>query len=127
MGIKEFILCGLKTIKYCTPWVLRLYAKSSLTLIEWRFNLSFPWVSVLFLNSRRVSVAPYYVTTKPTNQEPGNEVANTPAIQKLHWHSREAQIEPPLFECDRAVGIQALSLYKLKYEAIVIGVPVRYD
>ena len=22
-----------------------------------------------------------------------------PAIQKQHWHSREAQIEPPLFEC----------------------------
>jgi hypothetical protein len=40
-----------------------LYSKRSLTLKEWRFNLSFPWVSMLFLNSWRVSVIPYYVTT----------------------------------------------------------------
>ena len=25
---------------------------------------------------------------------------NPPAIQKQHLHSREAQIEPPLFECE---------------------------
>ena len=25
---------------------------------------------------------------------------NPPAIQKQHWRSREAQIEPPLFECE---------------------------
>jgi hypothetical protein len=55
---------------------LRLYSKSSLTLEEWRFNLSFPWVSMLFLNSWGVSVVPYYVTT------------HSPAIQKQHWHSR---------------------------------------
>jgi hypothetical protein len=75
----------------------RLYSKSSLTLKEWRFNLSFPWVSVLFLNSWRVSPVPYYVTTHP------------PAIQKQHWYSREAQIEPPLFECEHewAFRIQA--------------------
>jgi hypothetical protein len=30
-----------------------------------------------------------------------------PAIQKQHWHSREAQIEPPLCECEWAFGIQA--------------------
>ena len=35
----------------------------------------------LFLNSWRVSIVPYYVTTHP------------PAIQKQHWHSRDAQIE----------------------------------
>jgi hypothetical protein len=34
---------------------LRPYSKSSLTLNEWRFNLSFSWVSMLFLNSWRVS------------------------------------------------------------------------
>jgi hypothetical protein len=28
-----------------------LYSKSSLTLNEWRFNLNFPWVSMLFLNN----------------------------------------------------------------------------
>ena len=72
------------------PWSThyRLYSKSSLTLKEWRFNLSFPWVSVLFLNSWRVSVVPYDVTN------------HSSAIQKQHWHSREAQIEPPRFECD---------------------------
>ena len=31
---------------------------------------------------------------------------NHPAIQKHYWHSREAQIEPLLFEC--AFGIEAL-------------------
>jgi hypothetical protein len=34
------------------------------------------------------SVVPYYV------------IAHPPAIQKQHWHSREAQIEPPLIECE---------------------------
>jgi hypothetical protein len=51
---------------------VNLYSKSSLTLKVWRFNLSFPCVSVLFLNSWRVSVVPYYATTHP------------PAIQKQH-------------------------------------------
>jgi hypothetical protein len=56
---------------------------------------------MLFLNSWRVSVVPYYVTTRP------------PAIQKQHWHSREAQIEPPLFECECECGfrIQALVFF----------------
>jgi hypothetical protein len=30
-----------------------------------------------------------------------------PAIQKQHWHPREAQIEPPLIECEWAFRIQA--------------------
>ena len=52
----------------------RPYSKSSLTptLNEWMFNLSFSWVLMLFLNSWRASVIPYYVTTHP------------PAIQKQH-------------------------------------------
>jgi hypothetical protein len=77
---------------------LRPYSKSSLTLNEWRFNLSLSWASVLFLNMWRVSVLPYYGTTHP------------PAIQKQHWHSREAQIEPPLIECEWAFRIRALVL-----------------
>ena len=44
---------------------VRPYYKSSLTLNEWKFNLSFSRVSLLFLNSWRVSVVPYYVTTHP--------------------------------------------------------------
>jgi hypothetical protein len=87
---------------------IRLYFKSSLTLTltltltlnEWSFNLSFPWVSVLFLNSWRVSVVPYYVTTHP------------PAIQKLHWHSREAHFELPLFECEWAFRIRAIVMHE---------------
>jgi hypothetical protein len=54
---------------------------------------------MLFLNNWRVSVVPYYVTTHPA------------AIQKQHWHSREAQIEPRLIECEWAFGIRALRLY----------------
>jgi hypothetical protein len=46
--------------------------KSSLTLNEWKFNLSFFRVSLLFLNSWRASVIRYSVTTHP------------PAIQKQH-------------------------------------------
>jgi hypothetical protein len=53
--------------------ILHPYPKSSLTLNEWKFNLSFSQVSLLFLNSWRInSVVPYYATTHP------------PAIQKQH-------------------------------------------
>jgi hypothetical protein len=51
---------------------------------------------MLFLNSCRASVIPYSVTTHP------------PAIQKQQWHSREAQIESPLIECEWAFRIRAL-------------------
>jgi hypothetical protein len=76
---------------YVFTWVctdIRLYSKSSLTLseIEWRFNLSFPWVSMLFLNRWRVSSHIVRYGTNP------------PAIQKVWVSSREAQIEPPLIE-----------------------------
>jgi hypothetical protein len=76
--------------------VLRPYSKSSLalTLNKWRFNLSFSWVSMLFLNSCRVSS---YIVRYDTNP---------PAIQKQDWHWREAQIETPLIEC--AFRIRAL-------------------
>jgi hypothetical protein len=72
---------------------------------QWRFNLSLPWVSVLFLNSWRVSLVPHYVTTHP------------PAIQKQHWYSRQRQIEPPLFECEYewAFRIQALGYVKVSF------------
>jgi hypothetical protein len=75
---------------------LRLYSKTSLTLKEWRFNLSFPWLSMLFLNSWRVRSHIVRYDTNP------------PAIQKHHWHSREAQIERPLFEYEWAFRVQAL-------------------
>jgi hypothetical protein len=82
----------------------RPYSKSSLTLNEWRFNVSFSRVSLLFLNSWRVSVVPYYVTTHPLDS------------QKQHSHSREAQIEPPLieFECKWAFRIRVFDMFKLR-------------
>jgi hypothetical protein len=45
---------------------------------------------------------------------------NPPAIQKQHWYSREAQIEPPLIECEWAFRIQAL-----KYQSVtdIVVVP----
>jgi hypothetical protein len=82
---------------------LRPYSTSSLTLTlnEWGFNLNFSWVSMLFLNSWRVSrhIVRYD--------------SNPPAIQKQHWHSREAQIEPPHIECqcEWAFRIRALAVY----------------
>jgi hypothetical protein len=53
----------------------RPYSKSSLTLTldEWRFNLSLSRVSLLFLNSCRASVVPYYATAHP------------PAIGRILW------------------------------------------
>ena len=93
------ISCLFSLRRYITKH-LRPYSKSSLTLTlnEWRFNLSDSLVSMLFLNSWRVSVIPYYVTTHP------------PAIQKQHWHWKETQIEPPLIECkcEWAFRIRAL-------------------
>jgi hypothetical protein len=64
---------------------IRPYSKSTLILNEWRFYLSFSWVSMLFLNSWRVSVVPYWIYS-PSSYS--------------NWHSRKAQIEPPLIECD---------------------------
>jgi hypothetical protein len=80
--------------------LLRLYSKSSLTLNEWRFNLSFSWVSMLFLNSQRVSSHRVRYNTNP------------PTIQKQQWHSSEAQNEPPLTECECewAFRIRALDI-----------------
>jgi hypothetical protein len=90
-NLKIFILC----IRLQS---LRPYSKSSLTLNEWRFNLSFSWMSVLFLNSWRVSSHIVRYDTNP------------PAIQKQQWHSRKAQIEPPLIECEWAFRIVSVSL-----------------
>ena len=69
--------------------LLRPCSTSSLTLTlnEWRFNLSFSWVSMLFLKSWRMSSHIVRYDTNP------------PAIQKQQWHSREAQIELPLIQC----------------------------
>jgi hypothetical protein len=70
------------------------------SLNEWRFNLSFSWVSTLFLNNWSVNSHIVRYDTNPA------------AIQKQHWHSREAQIEPPLFECESAFRIyRRYSLY----------------
>ena len=69
-GIDKFSLTSLlvlRVVSWYQPFnrkisiisiLLRLYSKSTLTLKEWRLNLSFPWVSMLFLNSWRVSLVP---------------------------------------------------------------------
>jgi hypothetical protein len=97
---------------WCCFWIagalvsyLTTVTKSSLTLTlnEWRFNMSFSWVSMLFLNSWRVSSHIVRYDTKP------------PAVQKQQWHSREAQIEPPLIECqcEWAFRIRALESHQV--------------
>ena len=65
--------------------VLRPYSKSSLSLTfnEWKFNLSFSRVSLLFLNSWRASVIPYYVTTHP----PAIQNIGTQEKLRLNLHS----------------------------------------
>jgi hypothetical protein len=60
-----------------------------------RSSVNGVWVSMLFLNSWRVSSHIVRYETNP------------PVIQKQHWHSSEAQIEPPLFESKWALRIQA--------------------
>jgi hypothetical protein len=50
----------------------------------------FAWVSVLLLNNWRVSVA-YLTMWLLTLQL---------LIQMQYWHPREAQIKPPIFECE---------------------------
>jgi hypothetical protein len=81
------------------------------TLKEWRFNLSTSRVSVQFLNSLRVSSRIVRCNTNP------------PTIQKLHWHSRGAQIEPPLFKCDSewAFRIQVLNQWFYLISALLTG------
>ena len=66
---------------------LRLYSKSSLTLKEC-----------------------FWIVGGLVSYEPNNVTTHPPAIQKQHWHSREVQIEHPLFECERewAFRIQAI-------------------
>jgi hypothetical protein len=71
----------------------------TLSLNEWRFNLSFPLVSMLFLNSWTVSIHIVRYRTNP------------PVIQTQHWHSKEAQIEPAQ-DWVWAFRIQALVLQK---------------
>jgi hypothetical protein len=70
----------LTMIRVSFDQVLRPYSKSSLTLNEWRFNLSFFRVSMLFFNSWRVSghIARYDTSS--------------PAIQKQQWHSEKLRM-----------------------------------
>jgi hypothetical protein len=73
---------------------------------------------MLFLNSCRVSSHIVRYDTNP------------PAIQKLHWHSREAQIEPPLIECECewAFRIRALKFVRIYQNGGYYGlVPLPYS
>jgi hypothetical protein len=83
------------------PFVVgyRPYSNSSLALNVWKFNLSFSWVSMLFLNSCKVSSHIVRYDTNP------------PVIQKqhCHWYSREAQIELPLIECEWAFRVRVIA------------------
>jgi hypothetical protein len=89
--------------------IIRPYSKSSLTLNEWRLNPSFSRVSMLFWNSWRVSSHIVRYDTSP------------PAIQKQHWHSREAQIQPPLIECEWAFRIRALISVIRPFSNVALG------
>jgi hypothetical protein len=69
-----------KSIKF-----LACILKAHSHLKEWRFNLSSPWVPVLFLNCWRVSVAPYYATIL-THQLFKNSI-DTQGKLRLNLHS----------------------------------------
>jgi hypothetical protein len=96
-----------KTDDYCCEC---LGNQASFTVeIYWRFDLNFSWVSMLFLNSWRVSSHIVRYDTNP------------PAIQKQYWHSREAHIEPPLIECEWAFRLRAyISYFKLSFYITII-------
>jgi hypothetical protein len=91
-SFKSIELC--EVIWCCTA--LHLYSKSSLTLKKWRFNLSFPWVSMVFLNSWRVCVVPYYTTT--TLQLFKNST-DTQEKLRLNLHSFECLRELLEYSC----------------------------
>jgi hypothetical protein len=64
----------------------RPYSKSSLTLTEWRFNLSISWVSMLFLNSWRVrSHIVRYDTNPPTIQKQQLTLKKCSDWTSTHW------------------------------------------
>ena len=120
---------------------LLLYSESSLTLTlkEWRLNLSFScilkahshwhsksggsiWASPVFwklthTDTQRVEVQSelLYMSVLFLNTVAGGLRSHTVGydtntlklFKKLHWHSREAQIEPPPFEFEWAFRIQA--------------------
>ena len=96
LSVSEFLEYG----RYA--WFLKDHSRSR-TLKEWKFNLNAPWVSEQILNSWRVSSRIGYHT-------------NPPAIKKLHWHSSEAQIEPPLFECDCEWAFRIQAFDSCNYE-----------
>jgi hypothetical protein len=105
---------------------------------EWRFNLSFPWVSWVSVLFFRIAGGLYrpliFILKAHSYSMSGGSIwaslecqccfwiagwyshiesydTNPSAIQKQQWQSREAQIEPPLFECEWAFRIQTLVSY----------------
>jgi hypothetical protein len=74
---------------------LRPYSKSSLTLNEWDSIWASLECQCYFW------IAGWWVVTLVRYD------INPPAIQKQQWHSREAQIELPLIECECAFRIRA--------------------
>jgi hypothetical protein len=77
---KNVSCLGHSLLRYDRP-----YSKSSLTLNEWKLNLSFSRLSLLFSSSWRASVIPYYVTML-TLQLFGNSI-DTQEKLRLNFHS----------------------------------------
>jgi hypothetical protein len=77
----------------CSPGINRLnyhairpYSKSSLTLNEWRFNLSFSLVSVLFLNSwRSVSYLTMWLLTLQLFKKTALTLKRSSFWTSTHW------------------------------------------
>jgi hypothetical protein len=96
-SIKEHAFAGTWSLAEIDPFrlllntyarILKAHSHSHSNSMSGSSNLSFSRVSLAVFDCWRASVIPYYLPTHP------------PAIQKQHWHSREAQIEPPLIECE---------------------------
>jgi hypothetical protein len=82
-------MAGMSTNISNSSGYYRPYSKSSLTLTlnEWRFNLSLSRVSLLFLNSWRASVVPYNVTAHPPAIQKQPASIDTREKLRLNLHS----------------------------------------
>ena len=92
---KSLIWSSMKYGQLSGPHI-RLYSKSSLTLTlnEWRFNLNFSQVSMLFLNSWRVS---RHIVRYHTNHPAIQNSIDTQEKLRLNLHSFSVSVTVAIY------------------------------
>jgi hypothetical protein len=107
-NMKYFVTTGLLAFFYCLHIGEQDYcpfSKSSLThthtqWVEVQSELLSSVILLFWIAGWLVSYQLYYVTTHAPS-----------SYRKYHWHLREAQIEPPLIECEWDFRVQAYVQY----------------